>query len=372
MICIIRVLHIISGNDNGGGGKHVLNICSNNMDNMKCYMLCIGNGPLYNIAVHNNIDAFNFTFNEIVHGQLKIIVGSREIDIIDFHGAKSNFLYLILNKKIKSHCVVTIHSDYRYDFLNSTLKKYLYTPLSIMGLKKFKNYICVSNYLKNLLEEKNFIGNKYVVNNGINFNSVKITIPRDELRLQFNIDKDDFVYVMIARMHPIKNHKRLIEAFFMLQSHFKKIKLLLIGDGELEDSLRYLVDNLKLKDKVVFTGFRNNPLDFINASDISILASLNEGGAPPLAVLESALLKKPVICSCIGDMDLLISNKNGYLVNPRDKEDIFNKMKEAYLNRNNLYNMGQNLYKDMSDKFSMQRFWENYYDAYLHILSGVE
>ncbi|WP_446897558.1 glycosyltransferase family 4 protein [Clostridium sp. LBM24168] len=372
MIYIIRVLHIISGNDNGGGGRHVLNVCSNNMYNMKCCIMCIGSGLLYNKAIHNNIDAFNFTFNEIVRGKLKSIVNSRKIDIINFHGAKSNFLYLILNRSIKKPCVATIHSDYRYDFLNSILKKYLYTPLSIMGLRKFKNYICVSNYLKILLEENNFVGSKYVVNNGMNFNSVKIAVYRDDLRAQFNLDKDDFVYVMIARMHPVKNHKKLIEAFYMLQGHFQNVKLFLVGDGELEDSLKHLVEDLKIQDKVIFTGFKNNPLDFINASDISILTSFNEGGAPPLAILESALLKKSVICSNVGDMNLVISNKSGYLVNPKDKQDIFNKMKEAYLNRNNLCNMGQNLYKDMSDKFSMERFWENYYNAYLHILSGVK
>jgi glycosyltransferase involved in cell wall biosynthesis len=372
VVYIIRVLHVISGNDNGGGGKHVLNICSNDMDNMQCHMLCIGKGPLYDEALNNNIDVFSLTFNEIVREKLKSIVESKKIDIINFHGAKSNFLYLLLGKSIKKPCAVTIHSDYRYDFLNSTLKKYFYTPLSIMGLRRFKNYICVSNYLKMLLEEKKFIGDKYVVNNGVNFNSVRITTPKEALRAQFNLDEHDFVYVMIARMHPVKNHKKLIEAFYMLQGQFQDTKLLLVGDGELKESLSSLAENLKLTDKVIFAGFRNNPLDFINASDISILTSFNEGGAPPLAILESALIKKPVICSDVGDMRSVISGKSGYLVNPKNKQDIFSKMKEAYLNRNNLCNMGQNLYKDMSDKFSMHRFWKNYYYAYLHILSGVK
>lgn len=368
----MNILHVISGNDNGGGGKHVLNICRNNIKNMNCSIICIGDGSLYDKALYNNIDVSKSTFRKLLLGELSRILNLKKIDIINFHGAKSNFLYFLIGWKIKVPCVVTVHSDYRYDFLNNSFKRYFYTPLSVIGLKKFKNYICVSHYIEDILEKNNFKGHKYIVNNGEDFSAVEPLISRNSIRKKFSIDVNDFVYVMVARMHPVKNHKKLIRAFYLLQSQFNNIKLILVGNGELEQKLKNIVKNFGIEGKVIFAGFRNNPLDFINASDISILTSLNEGGEPPLVVLESALLRKPVICSNIGNMNSIINNKNGYLVNPKDENDISFKMKEAYLNRNNLYIMGQNLYKDMLNKFSLQRFWNNYYNAYLNILNGVK
>ena len=70
--------------------------------------------------------------------------------------------------------VAVVHSDFRYDFLNNKLKYFIFTPLSIKGLKSFNNYICVSNNLKNLLEEKKFKGSKAVVNNGIDIKKISI------------------------------------------------------------------------------------------------------------------------------------------------------------------------------------------------------
>lgn len=367
----MNVLHIISGNDNGGGGNHVINICSNNIKDMKCSILCVGSGALYNKALENNIKAFKFTFKQIIRGKLEDIIHKNNIDILNFHGAKSNFLYFIINKRMKLPCIVTIHSDYRYDFLNNGFKKYFYTPLSVMGLKKFRNYICVSNYLKKLLEDNNFEGNKYIVNNGVNFDSFKENISPDIIREKFQIEKQDFVYIMVARMHPIKNHEKLIKAFSYLKKEFQDVKLLLVGDGPLEENLKKLSCDLGIIDSVIFAGFRDNPLDFINAADISILTSFNEGGAPPLVVLESAILKKSIICSRVCDMDTIINKNSGYLVNPNNEKDIFNSMKTAYLNRESLCYMGENLYNDMALKFSLEKFWENYYNAYRQILSGV-
>lgn len=367
----MNVLHIISGNDNGGGGNHVINICSNDIDDMKCSILCIGSGPLYDKALKNNISAFNFTFKQIINGKLEDIIYKNDIDMLNFHGAKSNFLYFIMNKKLNLPCIATVHSDYRYDFLNNSFKRYFYTPLSIIGLKKFNSYICVSDYLKKLLEDNNFKGNKYVVNNGVKFDSFKESISPDILRQEFHIRSEDFVYVMIARMHPIKNHKKLIKAFSYLKKEFENVKLLLVGDGPLEEHLKKLSCDLKIRDSVKFAGFRDNPLDFINASDISVLTSFSEGGAPPLVILESAILKKSIICSNVCDMDKSINKGSGYLVNPDNERDIFTNMKTAYLNRKNLCYMGENLYNDMVIKFSLAKFWQNYYNAYKQILSGV-
>lgn len=366
----INILQVISGNDNGGGGNHVLNICKNNIEDMKCEIACIGDGPLYNKAKEAGISVVSMGLKDMINGKLLQLIEKNKIDIVNFHGAKSNYIYIFIKNKIKIPAVATIHSDYRYDFLNNKIKKYLYTPLSTMGLKRFNNYICVSDYLKCLLNSKGFEGQKYVVPNGIELKDYTPEINVEELKSRYNISKEDFVYIMIGRMHPIKNHIGLINAFYKLSREYENVKLFLLGDGELKEELMEVVDKLNIKDKVIFIGFVHNVLDYLNASQISVLTSFNEGGAPPLVVLESALVRKTVISSEVGDMPFIIKKDNGFLIDPRLEEDIYNKMKEAYLIKDKLEEMGKNLYNFVWKNYSIENFWGNYYSAYKHILAG--
>ncbi|MCS4483803.1 glycosyltransferase [Clostridium botulinum] len=117
---------------------------------------------------------------------------------------------------------------------------------------------------------------------------------------------------MIARMHPIKNHNLLIEAFYKLKKECKNVKLILLGDGVEEEHLKGKVDKLNLNDNIIFLGFKENIEDYIKISDISILTSLNEGGAPPLVILESGIQKVPVIASNVGDISYTINKNTGF------------------------------------------------------------
>ncbi|GAB5988438.1 glycosyltransferase [Clostridium tetani] len=366
----INILQVISGNDNGGGGNHVLNICTNNIKDMNCQLACIGKGELYYKSKKLGANTIAFSPKEIIKGKLVEYINKNNIDLVNFHGAKGNFLYWIIKKNINVPTVVTIHSNYKQDFLNNKLKYYLFTPLSILGLKSFNNYICVSKYLKDLTDKDGFKGNKFIVNNGIDFNkfcSEKFTsINKHSL----NVEEQDFVFTMVARMHPIKNHRNTIEAFYKLSKEFHNIKLILLGDGEERGYIKNRIEELSLQDKVIILGFKSNVKDYIKISNITILTSFSEGGAPPIAILESGALKVPIIASRVSDIPDIINDSNGYLVDPNSVDDIYNKMKESYLNKDKLKDLGIRLYENILNRYSMDKFHESYYKHYKNILKN--
>ncbi|WPC44839.1 glycosyltransferase family 4 protein [Clostridium sp. JS66] len=363
----IKVLQIISGNDNGGGGKHVLNLCVYSKGKFDTVIGCIGKGELYDNARNMGIQVI--LIESLRNNQICDYVKENNVDIINFHGAKAFFMHYLMRKKLSKPCAATVHSDYRYDFLNNKLKYLFFTPLSKLGLKSFPYYICVSKYIKKLLEQSNFTGKKTVVNNGIDLEEINILNDRDKIRNKYDISKEDFVYVMVARMHPIKNHLLCIEAFNKLNNEYPNTKLLLIGDGELKAVLEEKCNQLSIKDKVIFAGFQSNVVDFINASDISILTSFNEGGSPPIVILESGAAKRAAICSDVGDINECINDETGFLIDPKSVEDIYLKMKSAYENKAALKNKGQNLYELVKKQYSMNTFCNGYYNFYKQILS---
>ena len=193
----IKVLHIISGNDNGGGANHVLSICSKDNKNFENILGCLGEGPLYSKAKSTDI-CYKLFSKKLNNTDLLDFINSNSISIVNFHGPQPFLMHLILKNKFKVPTVAVIHSDFRYDFLNNKLKYYTFTPLSIMGLKSFKNYICVSNNLKTLLEAKNFKGNKSVVNNGIDIEKKCIVTSAEVIRNNLKLGPQDFLYVMVA------------------------------------------------------------------------------------------------------------------------------------------------------------------------------
>jgi len=360
-------LHIISGNDNGGGGNHVLNICNKCNENFENIIGCVGEGPLYSKAKTIDVSYKLFT-NKLNNMEIVNFINQNSINIVNFHGAKPFLMHLVLKRKIKVPTVAVVHSDFRYDFLNNKVKYFILTPLSILGLKSFNNYICVSNNLKDLLEQRKFKGNKAVVNNGIDIKKVNVVTSAEDMRNNLKLNPQDFVYVMVARLHPIKNHREVILAFSKLTQKFHDVKLLLVGDGELRPQLEKLIVHLKLENKVTMVGNVKNPIDYINASNVSVLASLSEGGAPPLTVLESGILKIPTIYTEVGDLQCILDENSGYKIENQNNENIYKAMKVAYLDANNLKVKGENLYNIVVKKFTIEKFWESYYRIYKKIL----
>lgn len=364
----MKVLHIITGNDNGGGGAHVLNICkySQNFDNI---LGCVGDGYLYNKALKEKVNTVLFQ-NKVNNKRVIEYINKNEIDIVNFHGAKAFLIHRVIKGKIKASTLASVHSDYRYDFLNNKIKHIFYTPLSKYGLKSFDYYMCISNYIKEVLEENNLPGKKCVVNNGINKDDIKIIKTKKEIRSEYNISENSFVFVITARMHPVKNHSGLISAFSKLRNEFNNIKLILVGDGELKEELKKKVADLKLDKDVIFTGFVEKPADIVNASDISILTSFNEGGSPPMVILESGLVKVPVISSKVGDVEKNFTNKMVFIIDDNYEKKIYEKMKEAYLKKDILKIMGSELYKEVTKNYDMEKFCGTYYSFYKKIIEN--
>lgn len=367
----MRVLHIISGSDNGGAKNHLLSLCSGSDSLFESVIGCINKGVLYEQASSMGFSVKLFEQSSRLDlGIIKDITSfarNNKIDIINFHGAKPNFLYIFLRHKVSIPCVTTIHSDYRYDFINNKLKYVLFTPLNILALKTFNNFICVSGKVKKLLEEKKFSGRKYVVANGID-GTLKIKETRTDIRNKYGIPHNAFVYTMVARLHPIKNHKNLILAAGKLLDEYKDIRLFLIGDGGYEKRLKAIVKKLKIDNGVIFAGYQKNPLDFINAGDINVLTSFNE--TFPIVILEGALDKKTAICSDVGDIKDILSSENGFLINPKSPDDIYENMKQAYIKRDELGRMGEKLYKIVTLNYTIDKFHRRYFESYEEILAG--
>jgi N-acetylgalactosamine-N,N'-diacetylbacillosaminyl-diphospho-undecaprenol 4-alpha-N-acetylgalactosaminyltransferase len=137
--------------------------------------------------------------------------------------------------------------------------------------------------------EKNFnIHTKYkVINNPVNMGiigelgNIKTDLPND----------NSFTFINVGGFRIEKNHDLLIEAFNKIR-HLP-VRLLLLGKGDLEETIKNKVNIMNLQSQVIFLGFDSNPFKYLSKSNCFILSSDFEGF--PNCILEAMACSIPVI-----------------------------------------------------------------------------
>jgi len=117
-----------------------------------------------------------------------------------------------------------------------------------------------------------------VINNAIDLQKFKFDyLKRIAARKELDINNDNLVIGHVGRFTYQKNHNFLIEVFNEILKTNHGARLLLIGEGELQKSIKKRVDNLGISDSVLFIGSRTNVNYYMQAMDVFVLPSFYEG-----------------------------------------------------------------------------------------------
>ncbi|AYK58733.1 CDP-glycerol glycerophosphotransferase family protein [Bacillus subtilis subsp. subtilis] len=165
-------------------------------------------------------------------------------------------------------------------------------------------------------------------------------------------------FVNMGRLSPEKDQEKLIKAFSQLSNKYEnlKMKLYIIGDGILKETLNDLVGTLGLEESVIFTGQMKNPFFLINKADCFVLSSNHEG--QPMVLLETLVLNKPIIATDIAGSRSILEDGYGTLA-PNDVDGLFSEMEKFVLD--NSEDRGRALNKDLNYNRRFKRFdYENY------------
>ncbi len=142
-----------------------------------------------------------------------------------------------------------------------------------------------------------------VVNNPIDLTKIEY-LKNEPSRFPFS----SFTFINIGRLHPQKNQKMLIEAFYRLND--PHAKLIIIGEGELKEELENLIEDLNLGENVFLLGRQSNPFSYLSKADVFVLGSDYEGF--PNVVLEALACEVPVISTdCKSGPREILSSQSG-------------------------------------------------------------
>ena len=164
------------------------------------------------------------------------------------------------------------------------------------------------------------------IHNGIDVNRVQRTQPRDAAKANLGFSPSEILIGAVGNLHPYKGHTHLLSAFRGVFRENPQTRLLIVGTGPEEASLRaqlqiYAAQTPEIADAVHFLGFCSDVRSVLEALDIFVQASLVE--AFPMAILEASGIGLPVVATAVGGVpEAIIEGETGRLVPKADPKSL--------------------------------------------------
>jgi sugar transferase (PEP-CTERM/EpsH1 system associated) len=224
--------------------------------------------------------------------------------------------------------------------------------------------LSVSSTLAATMSEKVGIdGNRiHVIHNGVDvarFASGDRRVVRDELRMA----PDDLLVVTVGRLEPVKDHAALIAAIAQVRCP-GRLKLALVGEGMLRESLEAEVQRHGLGEVVHFLGHRPDIDNVLAAADLFVLSSRSEG--LPNGVMEAMAAGVAVVSTAVGGATELVEHGvTGLLVTPRSTQALAQGIETVLCDRSARLEFGENGRRQAVERFAFDRMVEQYEALYL-------
>lgn len=276
---MINILYTINYLTNGGPTRVLENIV-NKLDKKK-YKVTImtiinqNNQRIVEYLRENNINVVELNYPKnmitVLKKKVEIIQKIKEISpqIIHTHGIVSTLI--VSSKKVNGTKITTIHNNIfeDYEFTYGKIKGRIFAFLHIFCLRKFQETICCSKTSYDIL--KNRLSNVSFIRNGVDVTSTgNMLDTRRKIREKLNINDNNVVYIYGG---VINERKRVVELVRMFSKSLNENEtLLIVGDGPKKEMAQR-----EAMDKVIFTGFQDNIIEYFQAADIYVSNSASEG-----------------------------------------------------------------------------------------------
>ena len=192
----------------------------------------------------------------------------------------------------------------------------------------------------------------------------------NEIKQLLNYDENCFYILNMGRIVKDKGIDEVLKSFAAV--HVANTKLRLIVLGAFEDDLDPVSDEakeiLKTHPGITHIDWSDDVEYFMYLSHLLIHASYREGF--PNTLLQAGAMNCPVICSAIeGSIDIVTHNETGLLFQPRNADDLLEKLNYALTHPEEMNTYARNLRLKIEKYFSQQYLHASLKEKYLELLT---
>jgi glycosyltransferase involved in cell wall biosynthesis len=213
-----------------------------------------------------------------------------------------------------------------------------------------------------------------VIYDSVEVSTIDMMESNVAVRRELEIPSGCTVVGMVARVAPVKDYYTLASAATEILERFPDARFLIVGDNSLVDLNRshYVevtqrLDELGIADKFIFTGHRTDVPRLIAAMDICVLCTHREGF--PLSILESMVMRKPVVATAVGGIPEIIDpGVTGYLHQHGNSKELADAIISLIEDPVKAHRIGEAGYEHVRQNYSRQKFVDEIAKTYSDLM----
>jgi glycosyltransferase involved in cell wall biosynthesis len=327
---MIKILYILEATS-GGTQKHVIDLAKK-IDKSEYQIDIIYSTSRNKHFIEESDGIFNklfglpiersASFSDIANIlRIRKIIKENKYDIVHCHSTKAGFVGRVA-AFISRHPNI-IYSPHGFMFCDTRVKfkRQLYLSLEKYLGYLTKKLIAVSGSERDLALEHHIVPNKKIITlyNSIDPSDFSDFNYENRVPEKLKNKNNDIILGNVGRLYYQKDPITLIKSFKIINDRFPNTRLVIVGDGPLEDECRRLIHKLNLQDRIELAGYQKNSKDYYKTFDIFLLSSHYEG--LPYALLEAMIMGIPSVgTDVVGIKDLIKHGETGYLAKEEDHQ----------------------------------------------------
>ena len=294
-------------------------------------------------------------FNLFIIPELIRLIRDNNIDAVDICSPKFYWVASLAARLTRRKVILTRNVPYR----KKGLKKYINR---ILYYKLVDRIVAVSDKIKRELIEDFRIADKKI---SVIYDGIEIERFTGTNAEQCCIKNEKYVAAVISRLDSNKGLECFITAIPEIVKKIATVHFLVVGTGSIEKQLKELAQKLKVEDRVLFTGFRQDIPEILCGVDITIMPSPEEGMS--MSALESMASCKPVVAtSGCGLVDIIVNGVSGIIVKPDNSHELAAGV--IRLLQSDYKKIGMEARKIVEETFALQKV-VNHYESLVNELT---
>ncbi len=242
--------------------------------------------------------------------------------------------------------------------------------MAALRYRPFKKVIAISQAVADVLLDRGVEAERLtIIRDAVDAEAFDDEPDCDAFRREFSLTKDDFVIAAAGQLIPRKGHQYLLQAVADLKDRYPQLKLIIFGEGYLNNQLRSQAASIGLGDIVQFAGFRDDLDTFLACFDLFAHPALAEGLG--VAALKASAAAVPVVGFAAGGMvEAVVHEETGLLVAPEDADALADAIKRFIDEPGVGQRFGEAGKLRMQNEFSIDTMADDYLALYETVLNG--
>ena len=232
--------------------------------------------------------------------------------------------------------------------------------------RQVDRFICASAFIRSILIGDGIPADRLdVVYDGVDLKSVQAA-PLVNAHQTFWLPHGAPIVGNVAALDPDKGQRYLVDAAHLVVRKVPDARFLIVGQGELDQTLREQIKHLHLDKHVVLTGFRSDVLSLQKGFDVFAMSSVSEGLGT--SALDAMACGRPVVATRVGGLPEVVDHREtGLLVPARDPASLAEAIIELLQDRTLREHCGNAAQDRARERFSADRMIDETVEVYRRV-----